>query len=69
MAFPDGVRPDEVIKDHRAEAMFMFAPLRADLDRTGVENWLRRASNLFRNRALAGALFVGTHGRGTHSPV
>lgn len=46
MAFPEGVRPDEVIRDHRAEAMFVFASLRADLDRTGVENWLRRASEL-----------------------
>ena len=46
MAFPEGVLPDEVIRDHRAEAMFVFASLSADLDRTGVENWLRRASEL-----------------------
>lgn len=46
MAFPEGVLPDEVIRDHRAEAMLVFASLRADLDRTGVENWLRRASEL-----------------------
>ncbi len=46
MAFPEGVLPNEVIRDHRAEAMFVFASLRADLDRTGVENWLRKASEL-----------------------
>ncbi len=46
MAFPEGMLPDEVIRDHRAEAMFVFASLRADLDRTGVENWLRRATEL-----------------------
>ena len=44
MTFPEGVLPDEVIKDHRAEAMFVFASLSADLDRTGVENWPHRAS-------------------------
>jgi len=46
MAFPEGVLPDEVIRDHRAEAMLVFASLRADLDRAGVETWLRKASEL-----------------------
>lgn len=46
MAIPKGVLPDEVIRDHRAEAMFVFASLRADLDRTGVESWLRKVSEL-----------------------
>jgi deferrochelatase/peroxidase EfeB len=46
MAFPEGVLPNDVIRDHRAEAMFVFASLRADLDRTGVETWLRKANEL-----------------------
>ncbi|QIN77501.1 hypothetical protein GBA65_02160 [Rubrobacter marinus] len=46
MAHAEGVLPDEVIRDHRAEALLVFASLRADLDRAGVETWLRKASEL-----------------------
>lgn len=46
MAHAEGVLPDDVIRDHRAEALLVFASLRADLDRGGVETWLRKASEL-----------------------
>ncbi len=46
MAHSKGVLPDPVIRDHRAEALLVFADLRADLDGAGVQAWLQRVSEL-----------------------
>ncbi len=46
MVRANGVLPDAVIRNHHAEALFVFATLRPDLDRDGVQTWLRCVSDL-----------------------
>jgi Dyp-type peroxidase family len=46
MSQAKGVLPDSVIRDHRAEGLFVFATLRSDIDRAGVVAWLERITEL-----------------------
>lgn len=46
MAQAKGVLPDPVIRDHRAEGLLVLVTLRPDLDRDGVQAWLRRVTEL-----------------------
>lgn len=46
MARAHGVLPDEVIRDHRADGFLLFASLRPELDRAGVQSWLQEVTRL-----------------------
>lgn len=46
MAFAKGVLPDDVIRDHRSEALLLFVRLRPDLSTEAVQQWLARASEV-----------------------
>jgi Dyp-type peroxidase family len=46
MALAKGVLPDDVIRDHRSEAVLLFVRLRPDLSQEGVQQWLARASEV-----------------------
>lgn len=46
MVLAQGVLPDEVVRDHRAEALLVFADLDPNLNRDGVIAWLSRVTEL-----------------------
>lgn len=46
MARAKGVLPDQVIRDHRSEALLIFLTLASDLDQQGVRTWLATLTEL-----------------------
>lgn len=46
MARAKGVLPDQVIRDHRSEALLIFLTLGSDLDQPGVRTWLQTLTDL-----------------------
>jgi Dyp-type peroxidase family len=46
LALARSIRPNAIIRDPRAEAILIFVTLRADLNGSGAQAWLQRASEL-----------------------